>query len=168
VYAVVHLRNEAIKDKKSILNLALSHLSEIKPKEWGKLKWKVETPSSHTVFLDLNTRIQNNKIITNTYQKNMNLYLYIPPLSAHPPSCFKGLIAGEIRRYWLQNSPEDFKTIRQSLLESSTAQNVHTVVKLQDAPKLSSVMKTMFLVLKLLLLPESNLALQRRVYTSPI
>jgi hypothetical protein len=47
----------------------------------------------------------------------MNLYLYIPPLSAHPPSCFKGLIAGEIRRYWLQNSPEDFKTILVKFIE---------------------------------------------------
>jgi hypothetical protein len=85
--------------------------------KWGKLKWKVETPSSQTVFLDLNIRIQNNKNITSTYQKNMNLYLYIPPLSAHPPSCFKGLIAGEIRRYWLQNSPEDFKTILVKFIE---------------------------------------------------
>jgi hypothetical protein len=83
----------------------------------GKLKWKVETPSLHTVFLDLNIRIQNNKIITSTYQKNMNLYLYIPPLSAHPPSCFKGLIVGEIRRYWLQNSSEDFKTILVKFIE---------------------------------------------------
>jgi hypothetical protein len=41
----------------------------------------------------------------------MNLYLYIPPLSAHPPSCLKGLIAGEMRRYWLQNSPKGYESI---------------------------------------------------------
>jgi len=41
----------------------------------------------------------------------MNLYMYIPPLSAHPPSCFKGLIAGELRRYYLQNNTENFKDI---------------------------------------------------------
>jgi len=41
----------------------------------------------------------------------MNLYLYIPPSSAHTPSCFKGLIAGELRRYWLQNNPADFQNI---------------------------------------------------------
>jgi hypothetical protein len=39
----------------------------------------------------------------------MNLYLCIPPLSAHPPSCFKGLIAGELWCYWLQNNPDDFQ-----------------------------------------------------------
>jgi hypothetical protein len=48
---------------------------------------------------------------TSTYQKSLNLYLYIPPRSAHPPSCIKGLISGELRRYWLQNSPEDFESI---------------------------------------------------------
>jgi hypothetical protein len=42
----------------------------------------------------------------------LNLYLYIPPLSAHPTSCFKGFITGEILRYWNQNSnKEDFITL---------------------------------------------------------
>jgi len=43
------------------------------------------------------------------FQKSMNLYLYIPPLSAHPSSCFKGLIFGELQRYWAQNHPKKFQ-----------------------------------------------------------
>jgi hypothetical protein len=39
----------------------------------------------------------------------MNLYLYIPPSSAHPPCCFKGLMTGELRRYFIQNDKEGFK-----------------------------------------------------------
>jgi hypothetical protein len=42
----------------------------------------------------------------------MNLYTYIPPLSAHPISYFKGLIIGELLCYWLQNSDkQDFINI---------------------------------------------------------
>ncbi len=84
---------------------------------WSGLEWVIEEPSKTTVFLDLNLRIQQSKILTNTYQKPLNLYLYIPPRSAHPPSCLKGLISGEVRRYWLQNSPEDFEKILVKFIE---------------------------------------------------
>ncbi|MFN9978937.1 MAG: hypothetical protein ACK53Y_03430, partial [bacterium] len=51
-------------------------------------------------------------IQTKTFQKQLNLYLYIPPLSRIPSSCFKGLITGKLLRYWNQNSSQnDFITI---------------------------------------------------------
>ncbi len=75
---------------------------------WGHLKWTVEEPTSSINFLDLNISIIGSSIHTSTFQKPLNLYLYIPPLSAHPPSCFKGLIFGELKRYWTQNNPVDF------------------------------------------------------------
>ena len=59
----------------------------------------------------------------------MNLYLYIPPLSAHPKSCFNGhgLIIGEILRYWHQNSNKnDFINIT-SLFIQRLAQRGHKV-----------------------------------------
>jgi len=79
---------------------------------WGKLQWVIHNPSLKSTFLDLNITINNRKIVTSTYQKDLNLYLYIPPRSAHPPSCLKGLIYGELQRYWRQNpDPNDFKAI---------------------------------------------------------
>jgi len=84
---------------------------------WAGLRWKIEEPSQKTVFLDLNIQLSNATIVTSTFQKSLNLYLYIPPLSAHPPSCLKGLIAGELRRYWLQNNPDDFKEILTSFIK---------------------------------------------------
>jgi hypothetical protein len=80
---------------------------------WGQLKWKIQEPSKRTIFLDLELQIQNSYISTKTFQKDMILYLYIPPMSAHLPSCFKGLITGEVRRYWLQNNSDDYQTILQ-------------------------------------------------------
>jgi len=47
----------------------------------------------------------------------MNLYLYIPPKSAHPPSCFKDLIHGELQRYWNQNNPTDFQNITTNFIQ---------------------------------------------------
>ncbi len=35
----------------------------------------------------------------------------IPPLSAHPSSCFKGLIFGELKGYQAQNNAKDFTEI---------------------------------------------------------
>ena len=34
----------------------------------------------------------------------MNLYLYLPPTSAHPPDTIKSLIFGSIRAYFIQNT----------------------------------------------------------------
>jgi hypothetical protein len=77
----------------------------------------VESLTHSTNFLDLTITIKNQHLVTNTFQKPLNLYLYIPPLSAHPISCFKGLITGEIYRYWLQNTnEEDFIKITTSFI----------------------------------------------------
>ena len=86
--------------------------------QFGKLQWNIEEPSVTTTFLDLRLTIQRNKIVTSTFQKPMNLYLYIPPLSAHPKSCFKGFITGEILRYWNQNSnEEDFISLTSQFIQ---------------------------------------------------
>jgi uncharacterized protein (DUF486 family) len=45
---------------------------------WGNLSWKVEDLSQQTVFLDFNIKIKDCRIQTKTFQKAMNLYLYIP------------------------------------------------------------------------------------------
>jgi hypothetical protein len=84
---------------------------------WGKLKWVTQNPSTRVQFLDLDIKLENGIISMETYQKSMNLYLYIPPSSAHPPSCFKGLICGEVRRYWLQNTPENFQKLLFSFIQ---------------------------------------------------
>jgi hypothetical protein len=81
-------------------------------KQWGTLEWIIQEPSKKTVFLDLNIELRDTKIHSSLFQKA----LYIPSTSAHPPSCLKGLISGEMRRYWLQNDPANFETILQKFI----------------------------------------------------
>ena len=79
--------------------------------EWGKLRWIVSDRKNTADFLDLTLKIENGKVVTRTFQKTMNLYLYIPPISAHPTSCFKGLIVGNFLRFRKQNTDENFSTL---------------------------------------------------------
>ena len=78
---------------------------------WGKLQWVISERSKKADFLDLTISLEKGKILTRTFQKSMNLYLYIPPISAHPTSCFKGLIVGNFLRFRKQNNDHDFCTL---------------------------------------------------------
>jgi hypothetical protein len=77
----------------------------------------IEDPTLSTNFLDLTLTISESKVITKTFQKDLNLYLYFPASSAHPPSCLKGLITGEMRRYWIQNNLSDFETMLSKFIQ---------------------------------------------------
>ena len=51
-------------------------------------------------------------IETKTYQKPQNLFLYIPPASAHAPGVVKSTIFGNLQRFWNQNSRiSDYQTV---------------------------------------------------------
>jgi hypothetical protein len=73
--------------------------------DWGKLRWTCDGHVDTLIFMDLNISIGPHcSIVYSTFQKEMNLYLYIPPGSAHPTNMIRGLIFGRLRAYWLQNT----------------------------------------------------------------
>ena len=98
---------------------------------FGVLKWEIEsvTPSSSVNFLDMTLTICNNKIITKTYQKEINLHLYIPPSSKHPPNCTK--------RYSIQSSTNVLQTehlpTRLYLLRGPPVPSPHLTMHGQDS-----------------------------------
>ena len=64
------------------------------------LIWDTSDLSTEVNFLDLTiTILPDMSIVTKTYQKDMNLYLYLPKLSAYPPSSLKGLVTGNLISY---------------------------------------------------------------------
>ncbi|KAL7530298.1 hypothetical protein ACHAWF_003326, partial [Thalassiosira exigua] len=71
---------------------------------FGILTWTVDKPSKKCTFLDLNIKISGPMIKTTTYQKPLNLHLYLPGPLAHPKCSVKGTIFGLLRRYRKQNT----------------------------------------------------------------
>ena len=63
---------------------------------WGKLKWTCTGFVTSLEFLDLTISIKDHEIHFKTFQKALNLYLYIPPTSAHSPDMIQGLIFGRL------------------------------------------------------------------------
>ena len=73
--------------------------------KFGDLEWEAEPLGKTANFLDLTIQLQaDGSIKTTTFVKPMNLHLYIPPTSAHPPGVLKSLIFGNLNRFWIQNS----------------------------------------------------------------
>jgi hypothetical protein len=62
---------------------------------FGSLRWEFSQRSDTTTFLDVTiSLLPNNTIQTCLYEKALNLYLFLPSHSAHPPGVLKGLIFG--------------------------------------------------------------------------
>ena len=118
-------------------------LFEKEVENFGGLKWNSEPFKNSVNFLDLTVTIHQGKIYTKTYQKPMNLYLYIPPHSAHQPGIVKSLIFGQLQRYWLQNTyVQDYKHYTSLLFDrlldrGHTSENLKPIF-LQAAQKIEN------------------------------
>ena len=78
---------------------------------WFGLEWKIIESNKSADFMDLTITLKNGKIQTTLFEKSLNLYLYIPPHSAHPPGVLNGIIFGQIHRiFTLCSERADIKT----------------------------------------------------------
>ena len=78
--------------------------------EYHGLEWETSERTSSVIFMDLTLTILDHRITSSLYSKPLNLYLYIPPQSAHPPGVLNGLISGIIFRiHTLCSEPPDIR-----------------------------------------------------------
>ena len=62
------------------------------------LEWTFTPRAKSVNFMDMVIKIENNRVVTDLYEKEMALYLYIPPKSAHPPGILPSLVIGQVIR----------------------------------------------------------------------
>jgi hypothetical protein len=63
---------------------------------FGKLRWQFTPLLKSVDFLDITIKLDQGRICSLPFEKHLNLYLYIPPTSAHPPGNLQNLIYGRI------------------------------------------------------------------------
>ena len=64
--------------------------------QWYGLEWEFSPPSTSCNYMDLQLKLRDGTIQSTLYEKKQNLYLYIPPHSAHPKGMLTGLIYNNI------------------------------------------------------------------------
>jgi len=74
--------------------------------EHKPLQWTFEDCCTEAVFLDLRISPNQGIIATNLYEKELNLYLYIPATSCHPASILKSIIFGAVHCVKVLNSSQ--------------------------------------------------------------
>jgi hypothetical protein len=65
----------------------------------GGLDWEFSTRGKEVAFMDLTIKIVDDHIETSLFEKELALYQYIPPFSAHPPGFLNGLVVGQVLRF---------------------------------------------------------------------
>lgn len=79
------------------------------------LTWEFTNPSNTVDFMDLTISIKDGTITTSLYEKPMNLHLYIPPHSAHPPGLLPGIVHSTLFRIFTLCSNNDDRILRTRL-----------------------------------------------------
>ena len=94
--------------------------------------WKLVIANPNISFMDLEVFPMSITYGTKSFFKPLNLYLFLPPGSAHPPGLLKGHIFGAIKKYHQHNTLfEDFKECAINLFQHLMARG-HTKLVLKS------------------------------------
>lgn len=74
---------------------------------WGIMEWKVSPFSKSVNYMDLTISLTRTGFHFNIFEKEMNLFLFLIPSSAHPPGVARGTIFGMHHRFFRLCSDHD-------------------------------------------------------------
>ena len=85
---------------------------------FGSLEWEFSELRKTIDFMDVRLTITPTGIKSTLYEKPMNLYIYLPPRSAHPPGVLPGLIIGMAKQIYALTTeqPDQIKSLRRLFL----------------------------------------------------
>lgn len=82
------------------------------------MQWEISQRAATVNYMDLTITLQHGHIHTSLHEKALNLYLYIPPHSAHPPGVLTGIVLGSLHRFHtLCSDSNDIKILYQKLYD---------------------------------------------------
>lgn len=76
------------------------------------LTWEFSERTSQVDFMDLTVTLHHGRITTSLYEKPLNLHLYIPPHSSHPPGLLPGIVHGTLFRIYTLCTDDNDKVLR--------------------------------------------------------
>ena len=76
------------------------------------LTWEFNTPINKVDFMDLTISITNGHISSSLFERPLNLHLYIPPHSAHPPRLLPGIVHSTLFRIFILCSDHNDRILR--------------------------------------------------------
>ena len=88
-------------------------ISKNKMNAFPGLTWEFSERAKTIDFMDMTISInKSNKIETTLFEKSLNLHLYIPPHSPHPPGLLPGIVYGTLFRIFTLCSDNEDKLQR--------------------------------------------------------
>jgi len=82
-----------------------------------EIAWEYSQSTMH--FLDVQVHINNGRLVTSIYEKNLNKHMYIPFSSAHPLAVKKGMVKAERMRFrYICSEERDWLAADKRLLQN--------------------------------------------------
>ena len=96
------------------------HEFKLKMNSFPGLTWEFSERSKMINFMDMTITINNSNMIETTlFKKRLNLHLYIPPHSAHPPGLLPGIVYSTLFRIFTLCSCETDKIQRTKVFSNA-------------------------------------------------